>query len=188
MSYRRKRCYTTMLAGQLETQPKKVEVPRRTPRKNLCVTRVFRYPWESVFYKILQALKLRSSCVKHQVAACVVRGTQIVSIGYNGTVSGSIECCDVWNARNSDFKEAHREWSSTNEIHAEINAMNEIKKSEGHDCALITLYFPCVACAKQIASHSIRLVYYYDFHSHKDVERSKKILDDARVTYIMLNY
>lgn len=164
---------------------------RKTIRKRRCCVVNFRYPWESVFYRILQSIKLRSSCIKHQVAACVVRGTQIISIGYNGTAAGTAECSDVWNStqctNTSDFKDAHREWSATHEIHAEINALNYVSKNEAHDCSLVTLYFPCVACAKHIASHSIRTVYYYDFHSHTDVLRSKKILDDARVTYIMLN-
>jgi dCMP deaminase len=186
ISYRVKRCYTTMAVEHL-IGPRK-PVACKTIRKRHCRVVNFRHPWETVFYNILQSIKMRSTCIKHKVAACVVRGTQIISIGYNGTAAGTKECCDVWlDSKEADFKIAHREWSAANEVHAEINALNYVSKNEAHDCALVTLYFPCLACAKHIASHSIRTVYYYDFHSHKDVERSKKILDDARVTYIMLN-
>lgn len=145
-----------------------------------------RAPWSTVFYNILTAISQRSSCLKHKVAACVVRNTQIISIGYNGTAAGQPECCDLWDVNHPDFKEQHRKWSAANEIHAEINALNYVSKFSSFDCNLICLYLPCVACAKHISGHSIRTVCYYDYHSKEHVEQSKKILSDAGVNIVRL--
>lgn len=149
--------------------------------------RTARQTWNETFYLILRAIAGRSSCVKHKVAACVIRDTQIISIGYNGTPAGHPECSDLWDPTKPNFREEHRKWSVANEIHAEANALRHILWRDAVDCALICLYFPCVACAKQIIAYQIRTVYFYEIHSTEQFEQSKKILLTANVELIHLD-
>ena len=129
---------------------------------------------------ITKELSKRSLCLKIQTACLIVKNTQILSIGYNGTFSGKEECCELWksiyDSKNldfkrdltfsewlltSEFKNAHRDWSLKEEVHAEINALLYISKRDiTKDYILYTLYSPCDACTKEIIAYGISNIYY----------------------------
>ena len=52
--------------------------------------------WDKIFLEILEIVAKRSMCLKMNTAALVVKDTQIISIGYNGTFSKHEECIDYW--------------------------------------------------------------------------------------------
>lgn len=52
--------------------------------------------WDDVFMKITEDISLRSTCARIRTAAIIVRDQRIISIGYNGVVSGAKHCCDHW--------------------------------------------------------------------------------------------
>ena len=55
-----------------------------------------RISWDSVFVQFMETLARRSLCLKFKTSALVVKGTQIISMGYNGTFNGKKECCLFW--------------------------------------------------------------------------------------------
>jgi dCMP deaminase len=132
--------------------------------------------WPKVFMDMTGLLRQRSCCLKYQTAAMVVNGTQIISLGYNGTFAKSVECKDYWFdyyryfeipttfeefLRSDEFKQKHRQWSIAHEVHAEVNALNWVSKKEITDAyVLYTWYSPCDQCAKTIISYGIKNVYY----------------------------
>ena len=148
--------------------------------------------WSEVFINFCSDLRRRSRCVKYQTAAVVTKCTQIIGIGYNGTMAKDIECHDHWyhywlhNVRNredkkdnilpdlsyaewlttQEFRTLHSQWASVNEVHAEVNALNWVSKYDIDDtCALYTYYAPCEQCAKQIVAYGIKTVHYLnDYH------------------------
>lgn len=155
------------------------------------ITITRRPSWHKTFLDMLEIIKHRSQCLKLQTAAMIVKGTQIISFGYNGTFTGCTECYNYWNnyhyehrsqlntcSFNSwlltdEFKIAHREWSKANEVHAESNAMKWVSKYDiDEKCAMYTLMSPCESCAKEIIAHGLKLVYYkYDYkHGQKALE------------------
>ncbi len=135
-----------------------------------------RISWQEVFMDMCKTLRKRSRCLKYQTAAIVVKGSQILGIGYNGTASKQKECCNYWHdywdlsgvqvsfsewVKTEQFRDLHSKWSVINEIHAEVNALNWISKRDIDDtCVLYTYYSPCEQCAKQILSYGIKNVYY----------------------------
>ncbi len=142
--------------------------------------------WHETFISMLDILADRSLCLKVQTAAMLVRDNQILSMGYNGTLSKSDECCDYWKRQyieqkinipwedwieTEEFRIAHREWSRANEIHAEINALRYISKPQARDCTLYTIYSPCETCAKTIIAYGIKQVYYKHLYKHGDTPR-----------------
>lgn len=132
--------------------------------------------WPTIFMEMCLVLRKRSLCVKYQTAAIVTKGTQILSIGYNGTASKKPECCNMWRGLyqaseqfptyeswlgSDEFRNMHAEWSRLHEMHAEANALTQISKHDiDETCALYTYYSPCEQCAKQILAHGIKKVYY----------------------------
>lgn len=136
--------------------------------------------WKNVFINIAELIKQRSTCLKIKTACVITKGTQIKSIGYNGTYPHKHECDEYWKSRwralkraktrqvprfcewlqTPEFRDAHREWSSIYEIHGESNALDRIKKGKPkYD--LYTIYSPCIKCACEIIrKKSIKRVYY----------------------------
>ena len=160
-----------------------------------------RKDWVYIFAEHCNILRNRSVCLKYQTAAVITRGTQIVATGYNGTISGASECCDVWEeyynksvnkdtyktfiqwVSSTDFKDKHREWSILNESHAETNALNWIAKGDIDDTyALYTYYSPCENCAKNIISYGIKKVYY--LHLYPSGSDALKFLQDNKIECI----
>ncbi len=143
----------------------------------------FRVEWPRVFMQMCLILRNRSVCVKYRTSAIVVKDSQIIGIGYNGTISKLEECCEHWDdywqrnniaipyadwVKTDDFRKLHSEWSNLNEIHAEVNALNWVTKSLIDDtCALYTYYSPCEQCAKQILAYGIKTLYYYEVYPGK---------------------
>jgi dCMP deaminase len=162
-----------------------------------------RTSWDITFMKIAEILAERSVCLKIRTAALIVRDTQIISMGYNGTFKHTIECCDYWNSeyksckhinnnmtfygwlKTDDFKDKHRIWSLANELHAETNALKNIKAKDAANYIMYTLYSPCDLCAKEIISYGIKTIYYK--YKYKRGEESLKLLEsyDIKCTQII---
>jgi dCMP deaminase len=163
-----------------------------------------RISWDSVFSRFLSILSERSTCLKYKTAAVIVKGTQILSMGYNGTFSHCVECIDYWKdqykliheeykeifsfdawIKTNDWRKKHREWSACNEVHAEINALNWISKHDiTPDHILYTIYSPCDACAKAIIAYGIKQVkYQYEYPNGRD---ALELLKKNNITVTML--
>ena len=135
--------------------------------------RMSRPDWDETFMEICEVLAKRSTCLRLQTASVIVKNHIIVSIGYNGVVSGQEHCCDYWKRNQEDksleeflktnaFSALHHNWSIVNELHGEMNAILFAGKHgislEGS--TLYSIYSPCINCAKSILTSGITDVYY----------------------------
>lgn len=110
-----------------------------------------------------------SKCVKAKVGAIMVKDGRIISSGVNGSPSGHINCCDIYNQKDScDINhpeyDIHKQWSAENEIHAEVNALTKAGAlDELQDKFYIFVNkMPCKQCQKMLALYRPIAVYYYD--------------------------
>jgi dCMP deaminase len=156
--------------------------------------------WNETYIDICNLFAKRSLCLKYQTGAVIIKGTQIIGTGYNGTVSKTTECNMYWkqyydnNVKNviikkrkhkndaillsntfddwiktAEFKDLHSAWSINHEIHAEMNALQNVSKNDIDDtCILYTCLSPCEQCAKHIVSYGIKNVYYHDTYKGKN--------------------
>ena len=93
--------------------------------------------WDETFLEMTQTLTKRSTCVRIQTAAILVRDSRVISIGYNGVSSGSQHCVDYWKEyhlscqadkystfadflQSETFLELHHAWATKNELHGVI--------------------------------------------------------------------
>ena len=109
---------------------------------------------------LAEATAQKSNCVKRSVGAIIARDDRIISHGYNGTVRGATNCNEVFDS--SKYSNAtHKEWSSINEVHAEMNAIMASAKFgiavEG--ATLYVTHLPCVNCTKHIKAAGISALY-----------------------------
>ena len=116
-----------------------------------------RIPWDDYWMKIVNDVATRSTCLRRQIGALVVKNDIIVSTGYNGAPRGFPHCLDAGCRRdklNIASGERHEECVG---VHAEQNALLQA----GRDADGATLYvnaFPCKICAKLIINAGIRRV------------------------------
>lgn len=106
--------------------------------------------WDEYFMRIVELVKTRSTCLRRQVGALIVKDKRILSTGYNGAPSGCKHCVEVGCLReklNIPSGERHELCRAS---HAEQNAIAQAAYS-GTSIKGGTLYVtdqPCVLCAK----------------------------------------
>ena len=134
---------------------------------------------DEMFTKITQVVAQRSTCLRFQVGALIVKEGRIISMGYNGPVSGRPECVKlptfeelttspeyagrsasrVINELNNDPRLCEGP-GCTRSLHAETNAIAFAAKAgvsvEG--CTLYCSLSPCINCAKVIVNSGIKEV------------------------------
>ena len=131
-----------------------------------------------VFMKAAFILAEKSHCVSHHVGAVIVKDNRIISMGYNGTPPGLINCDEKFNKNNFD-REEHHKWSKDNEVHSEINCLLFAAKNDigVNKCDMYVTISPCNECLKNIAVSGIKNVYYlYEYDkSIPNIEILRKI-------------
>lgn len=125
--------------------------------------------------EIANVISKESNCVSLQVGCVIVRDKRVISMGYNGTVAGAVNCnvaCGILFDRAK-----HRDWSSSHEVHAEMNALMYAAKN-GTAVDGGTLYCtsePCDQCLKNIIAAGIERIVYkrpYDKKMCKSIYRT----------------
>ncbi len=117
--------------------------------------------------KIVNDVATRSTCLRRQIGALVVKSNVIVSTGYNGAPKGFPHCLDVGCRRdklNIASGERHEECVG---VHAEQNALLQA----GRAAESATLYvnaYPCKICAKLIINAGIIKVVITGDYSDKE--------------------
>lgn len=136
--------------------------------------------WDEYFLGIAKSVATRSSCVRRQFGAVIVRDNRIISTGYNGTPRGLPNCDEGGCSRcNSDVPSGTR-LSECRCSHAEENAIVQAAY-HGISTRGSTLYVPaspCSLCAKMIINAGVEKVYFED--DYPDLN-GKEILKAAGV-------
>ena len=111
----------------------------------------------------------RSTCLRRQYGAVIVKTDEIVATGYNGAPRGDENCCDVGVC----WREAHgiphgEQYEKCVAVHAECNAIISASRNEMLGSTLYLYGFengtpmkapePCVMCARMIKNAGITTV------------------------------
>ena len=54
-----------------------------------------RASWDEYFMQIVEVVKTRSTCLRRQVGAVIVKDNRIITTGYNGAPSGLKHCTEL---------------------------------------------------------------------------------------------
>lgn len=143
------------------------EYLNRVPKTN-------RISRDEMFMEICQTVAKRSTCLRSKVGALIVKEGRIISMGYNGPVSGAPECEALPEIEEFPtvgdflgFRESHKNTlcegpGCTRSIHAEANAIIFAAKTgvSVNGCTLYCSMSPCTNCAKLIVNSGIAEVKY----------------------------
>ena len=118
--------------------------------------------WESYFIEIAQVVATRSTCVRRQVGAVLVKERQILSTGYNGVPRGLVHCTERGCLREQLGIPSGERHELCRGLHAEQNAIiqaayhgSSIKGAE-----LYCTHQPCVLCAKMLVNAGVTAAYF----------------------------
>ena len=118
--------------------------------------------WDEYFMEITRLVARRSTCLRRQVGAVLVKDKNILSTGYNGAPSGVAHCLDVGCLREQMGIPSGERHELCRGLHAEQNAIVQAAK-HGSNINGATLYcttMPCIICAKMLINAGIsRIVY-----------------------------
>ncbi|WP_288296732.1 cytidine/deoxycytidylate deaminase family protein [uncultured Pyramidobacter sp.] len=122
--------------------------------------------WESYFMTLALVAATRSTCLRRQVGAVIVRDGQIISTGYNGAPKGTPHCFETGCLRTKLGIPSGERHEICRGSHAEMNAIAQAA-SVGVSTAGASLYCthsPCSFCTKAIINAGIRrVVYLYSY-------------------------
>jgi dCMP deaminase len=118
--------------------------------------------WDEYFMEITHLVAKRSTCLRRQVGAVLVKDKNILATGYNGAPSGVAHCLDVGCLREQLGIPSGQRHELCRGLHAEQNAIIQAAR-HGTNIDGATLYsttMPCIICSKMIINAGINRVVY----------------------------
>lgn len=117
------------------------------------------------YLNIAKAVSMRSTCLRRQYGAVIVKDDVVISTGYNGSPRGSQNCCDTGECYREANNIPHGEqYEKCVAVHAEANAIISAARK---DMIGATLYLygregnkeikaePCLMCQRLIQNAGI---------------------------------
>src|SRR6056297_155785 len=141
--------------------------------------------WNQYFMDIAELVKTRSTCLRRQVGAVIVKDRRILTTGYNGAPSGMRHCLELGGCLREQMKVPSGERHELcRALHAEQNA---IIQAAYHGISIQggTMYVtlqPCSLCAKMAVNAGIVKIVFKG--SYPD-ELSMAILQEAGIELVL---
>lgn len=120
--------------------------------------------WNQYFMGITKLIAQRSTCLRRQVGAILVRESRIVCTGYNGAPERVRHCLDVGCLRQQQGIPSGERHELCRGLHAEQNAIIQ-SALHGASIAGTTLYcthMPCSICSKMLINARVEKVYFLE--------------------------
>ena len=136
--------------------------------------------WDQYFLEIAKVVAKRSSCVRRQIGAVIVKDRRILTTGYNGAPSGLPHCIEIGCMRDELNIESGTRHEMCRALHSEMNAIIQAAQ-HGVSTKGATLYCthqPCSVCSRMLINAGIvRIVYTGDYPD----EFARTLLRDAGI-------
>ena len=106
--------------------------------------------WDDYFLEITQVVAKRSTCLRRQVGAILVKDKHILATGYNGAPQGLAHCEKVGCLRKAMNIPSGERHELCRALHAEQNAIIQaaVQGISIKDSTLYCTASPCSLCAK----------------------------------------
>jgi dCMP deaminase len=146
---------------------------------------VARKSWDEYFMAIAELVAERSTCIRRQVGAVIVKDRKILTTGYNGAPRGIKHCADVGCLRkelNIPAGERHEICRGT---HAEQNAIIQAA-TFGVDISngiVYSTHQPCFICTKMLINANVSKIIYKEEYPDK---LAIDMLNEAKIPFVKI--
>jgi dCMP deaminase len=149
-------------------------------------TRPERPSWNQYFLQLARQAATRSTCLRRQVGAVLVRDKRLLATGYNGSPRGTAHCLEVGCLREQLGIPSGERQELCRAIHAEQNA---IIQAAVHGVAIegATLYStvqPCILCAKMLINCGVKEIHFIEGYPDGPDGLSRQMFEEAGVTLL----
>jgi len=136
--------------------------------------------FDEYFMKIAEIVSTRSTCLRRNVGAVIVKDNHILATGYNGAPKGFKHCEEVGCIREEKKIPRGEKHELCRGLHAEQNAIIQaavfgVSIKNG---IIYTTHFPCSVCSKMIVNAEIKEIVYKEYYPD---ELSQKILKESNI-------
>lgn len=116
--------------------------------------------WDEYFLEIANLVSKRSTCLRRQVGALLVKDKRILATGYNGTPKSLPHCLDIGCLREQLKIPSGERHELCRGLHAEQNALLQasLHGISVKDGVLYCTNQPCIICAKMLINAGIKEV------------------------------
>ena len=123
----------------------------------------------------------RSTCIRRQVGAILVKDKRVLATGYNGAPSGIAHCIDIGCFREKNKVPSGERHELCRGSHAEQNAIVQAA-TYGipiKDAILFCTNLPCSICIKMIVNAGIKTIFYEEGYPDN---LSEELIREAGIT------
>jgi len=118
--------------------------------------------WNDHWMKVARVISERSTCLRRQIGAVLVRDKRIIASGYNGVPTKIDHCLDLGCRKDAAGAESGKGLEVCPGLHAEQNCLIQCARygivAEG--ATLYCTLSPCILCAKEVINAGIHMVVY----------------------------
>jgi dCMP deaminase len=142
--------------------------------------------WEEYFMDITHLVAKRSTCLRRQVGAILVKDKMILATGYNGAPSGLEHCLDIGCLRDTLEIPSGERHELCRGLHAEQNAIIQAAY-HGVEIRGTTLYctnHPCIICSKMIINAGIERIIFEEGYADA---LAQDMLAESKITVEQFN-
>ena len=141
---------------------------------------------DEYFMNIAKVVATRSTCLRNNVGAVIVRDKRIISTGYNGAPRNLEHCLDIGCIRDQENIESGTMHEVCRAVHAEQNAIIQaaLHAVSTKGATIYCTHQPCVLCAKMIINANIvRVVFTREYPDSRALE----FFEEAGVEVVRMN-
>lgn len=145
-----------------------------------------RIGWDEYFMQMAELTAKRSTCMRRQVGAVIVKDRHIIATGYNGAPRGLKHCDELGGClRQKLGVPSGQRHELCRALHAEQNAIIQAATlgQSIEDGTIYVTHQPCVICAKMIINAGIKRIVVRECYPD---EMATEILDEAGIRVIQL--
>lgn len=129
-----------------------------------------RIDWHDYFLLMADVVAMRSTCVRRQYGAVLVKDNRVIATGYNGTTRQQEHCTNIGCLRDELKIASGKQHEKCRAVHAEQNAIVQAAFF-GINCDGAVLYCqgtPCLICMKMLANLGVKRIYYWQEYTDAD--------------------
>ena len=145
-----------------------------------------RLGWDEYFMQMAELTAKRSTCLRRQVGAVIVKDRHIIATGYNGAPRGLKHCEEKGGCLRQQLGvPSGQRHELCRALHAEQNAIIQAATlgQSIEDGTIYVTHQPCVICAKMIINAGIKRIVVREAYPD---EMATEILDEAGIRVIQL--
>lgn len=157
---------------------------KTSEKEKMAMNKPKRISKKEYYLNIAKAVAQRSTCIRRQYGAVIVKNDEIIATGYNGSARGEENCCDIgtcWRERNNI---PHgQQYEKCVAVHAEQNAIISAPRDKligstiyiyGEENGKAIEARPCEICHRMIINAGIENVVLSEPGDEKRFDRSVK--------------